>query len=52
MDSMADWIAPLIEGSVSSCLSKTTDTTLHVEDDGSNLRFADHSPRRALIVDV
>jgi hypothetical protein len=51
MASSGIWIAPLIERLLSRYLDGPKSET-HLEDDGSNLRFADNSPHSALIMEV
>ncbi|KAH1828387.1 hypothetical protein KXX35_006109 [Aspergillus fumigatus] len=50
MASSGIWIAPLIERLLSRYLDGPKSET-HLEDDGSNLRFADNSPHSALIME-
>jgi hypothetical protein len=45
------WIAPLVERLLNHYLDGPKSETC-LEDDGSNLRFADNSPHSALIVKV
>ncbi|KAF7159544.1 hypothetical protein CNMCM6106_006801 [Aspergillus hiratsukae] len=49
MASSEIWIAPLLERSLNNYLDGSKSET-SLEDDGSNLRFADNSPHSALIV--
>ncbi|EAW15967.1 uncharacterized protein NFIA_053130 [Aspergillus fischeri NRRL 181] len=50
MASSGIWISPLIERSLNHYLEGPNSET-RLEDDGSNLRFADNSPHSALIVE-
>ncbi|KEY80958.1 hypothetical protein BA78_8837, partial [Aspergillus fumigatus] len=50
MASSEIWIAPLIERLLSRYLDGPKSET-HLEDDGSNLRFADNNPHSALIME-
>ena len=54
MDPLGDWIVATIERCLSSYQQGlgTTDTSLELEDDGSNLRFTNPIERLALIDDV
>jgi hypothetical protein len=51
MASSEIWIVPLIERLLNQYLDGSKSET-SLEDDGSNLRFADNSPHSALIVEV